>query len=102
MRELPIVCSLDAAAREARRANLLSGLGARAARRDPIDEGYRFEFGAAASVLGAIAAAIEAERHCCRFLRFTVLVEEDGGPIRLDVTGPAGTRAFLDALIAGG
>jgi len=46
-----------------------------------------------------IARAVEAERHCCRFLRFAMTVEPDGGPVRLELTGPAGTRDFVSALI---
>src|SRR2546422_8312142 len=32
---------------------------------------------------------------------FVVAVEPDGGPISLEVSGPPGTRAFLDQLVAG-
>jgi hypothetical protein len=43
--------------------------------------------------------AVEAERQCCRFLRFAIVVEPDGGPIALQLSGPTGTRAFLSGLI---
>jgi hypothetical protein len=42
---------------------------------------------------------VEAERHCCRFLRFTITVEPDDGPVTLDFTGPQGTREFVVALL---
>ena len=42
---------------------------------------------------------IDAERRCCRFLRFSVLVEADAGPIVVEITGPPGTREFLEALV---
>ena len=45
-----------------------------------------------------IAQAIDAERQCCRFVRFTLTVEPDEGPITLDLTGPPGSREFLSAL----
>jgi len=35
--------------------------------------------------LSSIARAVEAERHCCRFLRFTLTVEPDEGPFTLDL-----------------
>ena len=44
---------------------------------------------------------VDAERHCCRFLRFAMTVEPDGGPVFLELTGPAGTRDFVSALIEG-
>ncbi len=41
------------------------------------------------------------ERQCCRFLRFAVAAERDGGPISLEVTGPPGTAQFLEQLVTG-
>ena len=46
-----------------------------------------------------IARTVDMERQCCRFLRFTVTVEPNDGPIALDLTGPAGTREFLAAML---
>lgn len=48
--------------------------------------------------IATIARAVEAERHCCRFLRFGITVEPDGGPVFLELTGPPGTREFIGAL----
>jgi hypothetical protein len=42
---------------------------------------------------------VEAERHCCRFLRFIITVEPDQGQFALDLTGPQGTREFVAALL---
>jgi hypothetical protein len=44
---------------------------------------------------------INAERQCCRFLRFQLTVEPDEGPLILDLTGPPGTRDFLAAMVDG-
>ena len=46
-----------------------------------------------------IARAVDAERQGCRFLRFRITVEPDGGPIVLELTGPPGTREFISALL---
>ena len=81
---------------------MLTGLIARAVRHDRLPEGWRVEFaGDGSDVLPTIMAVMEAERQCCRFLRFQLTVEPDGGPIRLELTGPAGTGEFLAALLAG-
>jgi hypothetical protein len=50
-------------------------------------------------VLSTISTAIDAERRCCPFLRFEVTTEADDGQVRLDVTGPPGTTAFLRSLL---
>ena len=52
-------------------------------------------------MLSFIAQTIDAERQCCRFLRFQVMVEPDGGPVWLDLTGPPGAREFLAQMIEG-
>ncbi|HEY2825317.1 MAG TPA: hypothetical protein VGI83_07210 [Gemmatimonadales bacterium] len=95
----PIACDLTLAEIRERRTGLLPGLLARAVDRRPVHEGYRWCFVSAAGLMWDIAQVIEAERRCCRFLRFGVLAEPDGGPVWLEVTGPEGTREFLDQLV---
>lgn len=100
MSDLPIVCTLSPAALAARRAGLLADLLRRAVGREERPTGLILHFPAAEDTLFSIARAIDAERQCCRFLRFQVTVEPDGGPISLELSGPPGTREFLDALVA--
>lgn len=99
MSELPIVCTLSPNDLQQRQGALLPGLIARAEERTDLADGYRWRFAASAGLLAAIAAAIEAERCCCQFLRFNVTAEPGLGPVWLDVTGPAGTREFLEDLV---
>jgi hypothetical protein len=96
--DLPIVCTLQPGELNTRASELLAGIVA-AARRSEIEGGFRFEFAASSETLRAIAAAIDAERQCCRFLRFQLTVEPGGAPWSLDVTGPAGAQEFIRALI---
>lgn len=98
MNDLPVACTLGPAALKARRENLLNGLIARADERRPLPDGCRLRFSGDGGILDDIARAVEAERQCCRFLRFAIAIEPDGGPITLDLTGPSGTREFLAAL----
>jgi hypothetical protein len=99
MSELPIGCTLSPNALSARRRGLLSELLRQAAGRELMPDGLRLRFPASGETLSSIAEAIEAERHCCRFLRFTLTVEPDGGQFTLDLTGPQGTREFVAALL---
>ena len=92
----PIACTLRPGDLNTRRADLLPGLVARATTREPLVSGYRFTFAADSDTLAQIVRAIDAERPCCRFLEFQLTVAPAGGDFRLDVTGPEGTRAFLD------
>ena len=100
MNELPVVCTLGPAALKARREGLLADLVRRADAHEELPDGHRLRFAASGDTLGLIVRAIDAERRCCRFLRFRVTVEPDEGPILLELTGPEGTRDFLSALTA--
>jgi hypothetical protein len=97
--ELPIACTLQPRELAARAAALLPGVARLAISRIPIEGGYRFEFAPSSETLSAIVGAIDADRQCCRFLRFQLTIDPDQGPVRLDVTGPAGTREFLGELV---
>jgi hypothetical protein len=97
--ELPIVCTLTPDALRARREGLLSDLMRQAEGHDDLPDGLRLRFAATGDRLSTVTRAVEAERHCCRFLRFGITVEPDGGPIFLELSGPPGTREFVAALL---
>jgi hypothetical protein len=99
MAELPIVCTLSPDALSARRQGLLSELLQQSATREPLPDGLRLRFTPSSETLSKITAAVDAERRCCRFLRFTLTVDPDEGEITLDLTGPEGTREFVAALL---
>ena len=98
MTDLPIACTLTPDVLRARRAGLWSDLLQRAEGREDIPEGLRLRFAPTGETLATIARAVEAERHCCRFLRFRITVDPDGGPVFLELSGPPGTREFLGGL----
>lgn len=95
----PVACTLRPGDLNARRADLLPALAAGAASREALLSGYRFTFAAESETLNLIVRAIDAERQCCRFLQFHLAVAPAGGPFTLDVTGPEGTREFLEGLL---
>lgn len=97
--DLPVVCTLTPEALEARRLGLLSELANSIEDYEQLADGIRLRFAATSETLTTIARAVEAERHCCRFLRFSITVEPDGGPVFLELTGPQGTGEFLAGLL---
>ena len=99
MAELPIACTLTPETLRTRREGLLMDLVRHAERREDLSDGLRLEFAPSRETIVLITRAVEAERHCCRFLRFGMTVEPDGGPVFLELTGPAGTREFISALL---
>ena len=99
MTDQPIICTLTPEALDARKRSLLSALVDRAAGREFLPDGLRLRFAPSSEALSSIAQAVDAERHCCRFLRFTITVEPSDGAMTLDLTGPSGTREFVAALL---
>ena len=99
MADLPIACTLSPEALRTRRDGLLADLLRRAEHHEFIGEGLRVRFSPDDEALATIARAVDAERQCCRFLRFGITVESDGGPISLELSGPTGTREFLAGLL---
>lgn len=97
--DLPIACSLDAGSLAERRAGLLADLLRIAGSHELLPDGCRFTFEPSSNTLALIARVIDAERQCCRFLRFQLTVEPDLGAFVLDLTGPAGTREFLTGIL---
>lgn len=99
MKELPIACELTSAELEARRQGLLQEFLARATERVQLSNGFRWRFAPSTEVLMAAVKTIDAERQCCRFLKFVLTTESDGGDVWLEVTGPDGTTEFLSTLL---
>jgi amino-acid N-acetyltransferase len=99
LERLPIACTLTPPELQSRRNDLLVGLLNAAEKSEATDEGYRFRFAASSDTLAQIAKLIDAERVCCRFLRFQLTVEPDLGPMWLEVAGPPGTADFLTDLL---
>ena len=92
-----IACNLDAAGL-AQRQQLLAQLLGRATERRDLEDGFAYVF-AGDTKLVELAEAIEPERRCCPFFRFLITVEPEGGPVTLELTGPAGTKAFIEDLL---
>jgi hypothetical protein len=95
--DLPVVCTLTPTTIATRKAALLPGLARQADSREERATGVRLRL--PADALPAVLETVDAERKCCRFLRFDITVEPGGGPIWLELAGPPGTREFLSALL---
>lgn len=107
MVDVPVVCRLSAPELRARESGLLAKLAAQVLEREPLSagtagsEGLRLRFAATSELLAEVAELIALERQCCPFLRFSLTVEAAGGPLWLELSGPPGTRSFLDTLPLG-
>ena len=99
MPDVPIVCTLSEDGLRARKQGLLGQVARRATVLNKISGGYRLEFAAEPGILPLMTSLIEAERECCRFLRFTLTVEPNLGPMVLELTGPNGTQELFETIL---
>ncbi len=99
MIELPIACTLTDAAFQQRRAEMLPRIQEQIQSLKPLDAGYALQFAADEAVLEDVFRLIQLERQCCAFLQFDLTIEPDHGPVWLSLTGPDGTKAFLENVL---
>jgi len=62
-----------------------------------LESGYSYCLPSDEEWLTELTSLVNLERRCCPFLKFTITAEPDGGPLRLELTGPPGTKDFLAA-----
>ena len=61
-------------------------------------DGLSLEFPPSAGALEPLLELVAAERTCCPFLQFELATGPADTPTRLTITGPPGSRAFLETL----
>jgi hypothetical protein len=98
--DLPIACTLDGRDLAGRQSELRDSVLAEAESVERLPVGYRWHFRGSRDLLGRLGAVIDAERHCCRFLRFALDVQPDLAAVTVEITGPEGTADFLESWIA--
>lgn len=94
---LSIACMLTAPELQERRRTVLQKFRSAVTEVKELEDGYSYSLPANGEWLSELAHLVDLERQCCHFLRFTITVEPAGGPIVLSMTGPAGTKEFLEA-----
>jgi hypothetical protein len=102
MADLPVACTLTEPELAARRAGVLADVRRLAQETRWLSDGAQLRFTVETETLSVLSTFIDLERRCCAFLRFELTVEPGGGPVWLTLTGPPGTREFLQAELEGG
>lgn len=95
----PIACCLTTKELHDRETTLLAQFKAAVVENEELEQGYAFQLSGDGKCIGLIAELMVAERECCPFLAFKLVARPSKGPVILRVTGPAGTKEFLKALL---
>lgn len=59
--------------------------------------GFALRFAADSTIITTVGQFIEKERLCCPFMKFTVEVGEEHGPLWVSITGRKGAKDFIRA-----
>lgn len=97
---LPVSCNLTGPEFQLRRSAVLSNVGDGIREVKELDSGYACCFPTEIKWIAKLAELITSEHTCCPFLRFSLIVEPGDGPILLELTGPEGTKEFLNSLFS--
>jgi hypothetical protein len=92
---LPVACSLTDAELQERRRDVLQKLRSAVVEVLEIEDGYVYQFPSKTLAITELAKLVELEHECCHFLKFRLTVEPNDALIRLEITGPQGTKDFL-------
>ncbi len=98
MPNIPIACTLNHA-ELADRKNRLARLSRSVIERTELENGVSLRFKILPGLLIELAKVIGHEHECCRFLSFVLAIDAGSEWVRLDLTGPAGTKEFLRELV---
>jgi|SRR6185295_15494699 len=97
---LPIACTLSDADFRQRREELLKTVVGAVVEKRELDGGFAYCFPPEAKWIAELAQFITFERECCPFLQFNLCIKPESGPIWLELTGPEGTKEFLQSVFA--
>jgi hypothetical protein len=95
---VPLACvpgAIPAAERATHFARIARLFGGEVRATHDLPDGRAYTF--AADAFDEVARWVTLERRCCPFLTFALELAPAEDALRLRLTGPAGTRAFLDA-----
>ena len=99
MKDLPVACTLTENDLHERRDGVLSRALGHVKEFKPLTSGYALRLEPEDEALQAVFELVRVERKCCPFLAFTLKVDQNHGPVWLELTGPAGTKPFLASLL---
>jgi hypothetical protein len=95
---LPIACSLSESEFQERRNGLIRRAGEAVLEVKELAEGYAYRFPPDQRWFIELANLVSLERQCCPFLKFSIQLGPGEGPIWLEISGPPGTKDFLNSL----
>lgn len=95
---LPVACELTGPEFQERRIRVLRKVREAVIEVKELADGYAYRFPSDEIWITELANLMALERQCCRFLQFSIRLEPGDGPIWLELSGPEGTKDFLNSV----
>ena len=96
--DVPIACSLSAQEFGTRK-NENEQLLREVEELKEFEQGYALKFRGSADQVQELLQFINQERACCPFFTFELRFEPQNGPLWLSLSGPAGTKSFIQEML---
>jgi hypothetical protein len=97
--DILVACRLSNAELRERETTLLAQFKSAVATTEELPDGYAFRVPGDEKLMMIVLELMVAERECCPFLTFELVAHPNMGPIDVRVSGPAGTKNFLEAYL---
>ena len=94
-----IVCKLTTPELQERKKNEIAQLKTLVLGRVETENGVRFKFEGTDKIIDLLTSFIKTERLCCNFFTFQLTVEDENNFVWLELSGPEGTKAFIETEI---
>jgi hypothetical protein len=99
--KVSVTCKLTAPELQERKKNIIAEVKRLIVQQVDVTNGVRFSFHDSDSIIDLLANFIKAERQCCSFFEFNLVVGQSEGLVTLELTGPEGTKDFIKSEIGG-
>ncbi|MDX3917155.1 MULTISPECIES: hypothetical protein [Olivibacter] len=91
-----LTCKLTSPEILERKATVIASLKNQVLEKKELSNGYTYKFKGDDNVLTELTEFIKTERLCCDFFDFGIRIAGDASTTWLSITGPEGTKTFID------
>jgi hypothetical protein len=95
-----MVCKLTNSELQKRKATVIADLKKKILDKKELKNGYAFKFEASDEILDELTDFVKAERQCCDFFQFAILVNASHSEVWLELTGEEGAKEFIQTELA--
>lgn len=94
-----VTCKLTTPELQERKKTVIAEVKKLVVQRVEVTNGVRYSFNDSDSTIDLLTNFIKTERLCCSFFEFNLVVGQSEGFVTLELTGPEGTKDFIESEI---